>query len=748
LTTDTLAAAQHASLGTFLRWLLGIAGTFALGFAGAAAILQRGVLLPAAGLVCLVFLAALRATYLTEHGRVRAAATLVGYTLLGHAIAQAYILPFAALAFTVSILLAVALVLPYLDGRPLRLFLGAAVACSFVVPLVAAVSPLQEALPFAVRTEIAVAVVPAVTFLVTVLLWRYSTRTRELLEAQAAARQAAETAAAAARTARDQVAVILKAVAEGITVQDPAGRLVYANDAAARLSGFDSAASMLKATGPDIVANFELLGDSGEILPLDNLPGRIALAQGARSERVLRFRNKRSGAEQWAVVSAEPVFGADGRPELAVNVFRDLTDHKRSEDAWRFLAEASVLLGSSLDFQTTLASVARLAVPHIADWCSVDLLTPRGIEQLAIAHVDPRKTELARELRRRWPPKLDSPRGVGYTLRTGRAQIVDISPELLRSALPDPEQLRIAEQLHLRSAMTVPLTVGERPVGALTFIGAESGRHYGPTDLLLAQEIARRASLAIENARHYTDAREALKVRDTFLSIASHELKTPLTSLLLWVSGLRHLATNGRDGAGAQKLEDRLSRIEAQTQYLGMLVDQLLEVSRIAGGRLVLSPGPADLVGVARGVVDRFQLQAQRQACALTLAGDGTAQGEWDPVRLDEILSNLVANAIKYGAGKPVRVQVEDAATEVKITVSDEGQGIAPEDQARIFEQFERAAPANLGGLGLGLWIVRHLVEAHGGSIHLQSDLGAGSQFTVRLPKQPASAEQSTDRLS
>ena len=451
MTTDTLAAAQHASLGTFLRWLLGIAGTFALGFAAAAAILQRGVLLPAAGLVCLLFLAALRAAHFTEQRRVGAAATLVGYTLLGHAIAQAYVLPFAALAFTVSILLAVALVLPYLEGRPLRIFLSASVASSFVVPLVAAVSPLQETLPFAVRTEIVVAAVPAATFLVTVLLWRYSTRTRELLEAQAAARQAAETAAAAARTAGDQVAVILKAVAEGITVQDPTGRLVYANDAAARLSGFDGAASMLRATGPEIMANFEMLSEDGDPLPHDRLPGRMAITQGTGGEAVLRFRNKRTGEERWSVVSAEPVLGADGRPELAVNVFRDLTDHKRSEDAWRFLAEASMVLGSSLDFQTTLKSLAHLAVPHVADWCSVDLLTPRGIEQLALAHVDPRKIELARELRRRWPPKLDSPRGVGYTLRTGRAQILDISPEFLRAAVQDAEQLRIAEELRLRS---------------------------------------------------------------------------------------------------------------------------------------------------------------------------------------------------------------------------------------------------------------------------------------------------------
>ncbi len=733
MTTDALEAQQHASLDAFLRWLLAIAGTFTLAFAIIGPLLRLRVLWPAAGMVGLVFLAALLGRRLSQQARIAAAATVVGYSILVHAVCQSYLLPFGALALTVAILLAVALVLPYLQGRALQLFLAASVICSFAVPLVAAWSPKQGLVPLELRTEINALAVPAATFLVTVLLWRYTIRTRELLEGQAAARRSAEIAAAAARTAGDQVAVILKAVAEGITVQDTSGRVVYANEAAARMAGFDSTASMMRTTGPELLARYELLTESGDPLPFERLPGRIALAAGRHAEEVLRVRIKQTGEEHWAVVSAEPVFGSDGRPELAVNVFRDLTERKRGEDAWRFLAEASVVLGSSLDFSTTLTSVARLAVPHMADWCSVDLLTPQGIEQLAIAHVDPRRMELAKELRRRWPTNLDSPRGVGHVLRTGRAELVpNIDRALLCASLTDPEQLRLAEELRLRSAMVVPLLVGDRPVGALSFISAESGRHYSPTDLLVAQEIARRASLAIENARLYTEARAALKVRDTFLSIASHELKTPLTSMLLWLSGARQVAF--RSGADPG-LQDRLDRIHSQTQYLGMLVEQLLEVGRISGGRLVLNPVPADLAEVARVVVDRFQPQAQRQGCPLLLTGPPSLPGTWDPLRLDEVISNLVTNAMKYGAGKPVTLGLGDTGDAATVTVTDQGPGIDPEDQTRIFEQFERAAPDTLGGLGLGLWIVRHLVEAHGGTVTLTSTPGSGSQFTVRLPK-------------
>jgi PAS domain S-box-containing protein len=729
--------AKLVELEAFLRALRWIAAVFILVFTGSFALWRLPVLLAGAANVGLVLLAAILAGRVARRGHLALAATTVGYAVLAHAISQAYFFPFGDPALAVSILLAVALVLPYAQGRPLLAFLATAIACSLAVPLVATWSPQQSTLPANLRTEIVALGVPAATFLVTMLLWQYTVRTRALLDSHDSARRAAETAAAAARAARDQVAVILKAVSDGITAQDVSGRLVYVNDAAARLSGFESSEQMLRATPAEIVSNFEMRDETGQPFPIARLPGRIAIAEGRRSEAIIRVLNKRTREERWSLVSAEPVLGPDGTPELAVNAFRDLTDRKRSEDAWRFLAEASVVLGSSLDVSTTLASVARLAVPQVADWCSVDLVTPGGIEQLAITHVDPQKVELAREVRRRWPPDPDSPRGLGQVLRSGIPELhADIGPELVRGATEEPEQRRMVEQLGLRSSMMVPLIVGQRSVGAISFISAESGRQYGPTDLLLAQEIARRASLAMQNARLYSEAREALEVRNTFLSIASHELKTPLTSLLLLVSGVRHVGRARQPDP--DRLKDRLGKIEEHTRHLGMLVDQLLDVSRITSGQLALEPAPTDLVALARAVADRFGPQAQREGCEIVVSGADAVPGRWDPVRIEEVISNLVANAIKYGAGKPVQIAVASADGQVSVAVTDQGPGIAPEHQVRIFEQFERAAPKNYGGLGLGLWIVRQLVEAHGGTVSLSSTLGQGSTFTVRLPRQSA----------
>jgi PAS domain S-box-containing protein len=726
--------ARLAELEAFLRSLRWIAAAFILLFLAGGLGFRLDVFYAGAANVGLVFLAAIMAKKLARQQHIALAATTVGCAMLAHAISQAYFFPFGDLALTVSILLAVALVLPYAEGRPLLLFLGGAVLSSLIVPLVATWSPKQATLPDHVRTEIIALGVPAATFLVAMLLWQYSARTRALIEAQEEARRAAETSAAAARNSGDQVAAILKAVSEGITVHDASGRLVYANQAAARLIGFDSTEDLIRATPAEVVSKFEFRDEAGRPLPSDRLPGRVAFTEGRASEATIRAVDKRTGEVRWAVISSEPVRGPDGRVELAVNVFRDLTDRKRSEDAWRFLAEASVVLGSSLDFSTTLSSVAQLAVPQIADWCSVDLVTPAGLEQPGVAHVDPRKVELARELQRRWPHDAGAERGLGRVLRTGCPDLIpDISPDDLRSSTNDPDLRRILEALAPRSAMVVPFLVGGRPVGAISFLSAESGRRYGPTDLLLAQEIARRASLAIHNARLYTEAREALEVRNTFLSIASHELKTPLTSLMLLVTGLQHLQASDRLPQGEQ-LSSRLAKVEDNARHLGELIDQLLDVTRITSGRLILEPAPADLVALGRRVLERFRLQGQREGCELSFSGPERAAGRWDPGRIEGVISNLVANAIKYGSGRPVHVAVEPGDGQVSLSVIDQGPGIAPEHQRRIFEQFERAAPKNQGGLGLGLWIVRQLVEAHGGTVSLASRLGAGSTFTIHLP--------------
>jgi PAS domain S-box-containing protein len=557
-----------------------------------------------------------------------------------------------------------------------------------------------------------------------------------LAAAEQAARRQAELDEREMRWSRDQLDLILRSITEGVTVQTPERKLIFANDAAAQLCGFASADAFLAASREEILGKYEILREDGAPFPLDELPGRLAL-QGKPSNAVVRFRVKRTGEERWSFVSGAPVLDENGNVDLSVTVFREFTDRRRSEQAWQFLADASAALAASLDYQATLKQVAELAVPTIADWSAVDILTPDGsLERLAVAHVDPSKRELAQEWRRRWPPP---PEGPGYqAIRSGLPQLLaEITDAMIEAGTPDPEQRRLAFQLGLRSAMVVPLIVGNVAIGTLSFVTAESGRLYGAQDLILAREIGRRASLAIENARAYTDAREAVRTRDNFLAIASHELRTPLSALSVLVSSLVRAAGSGRLlKLTPQALSDRMAKAERQTTQLARLVDRLLDVSRLSTCDLALERERTDLADLTRDAISRYEDAAAETGSRIELSIAGPAVGWWDRSRLDQVVTNLVGNAVKYGQGAPITVSVSAGSSgHVRLTVRDEGPGIPLEHQERIFGQFERANDSeSLPGMGLGLWLVRRIVTAHGGAINVDSAPGRGATFTVLLP--------------
>jgi PAS domain S-box-containing protein len=536
------------------------------------------------------------------------------------------------------------------------------------------------------------------------------------------------------RRSRDQLDLILRSISEGVSVQGPDGGWVFVNDAAARLCGCASAQEMLSLRRMDLLGRFEIRREDGTPLRPEELPGRIAL-QGKSSSAMLRFKTKPSGEERWSYVSAAPVINAHGQVELAVSIFHEFTERRRSEQAWQFLAQASATLGSSLDFEATLTQVTKLAVPAIADFCSLELLAEDGsLEQLAVAHVDPSKVERAKEWRRRRPPARQT---ISYqVIDSGTPHLIaEITDEMI-DASTDDEGRKLARQLGLRSAMVVPLVVGSKPFGVLSFVSAESGRRYTPQDLIMATEIGRRASLAVENARAYGEARAAVRTRDTFLSIASHELRTPLSVMTILMSSLVRAANQGRLIAlGPESLRDRLVKAERQTAQLGQLVDRLLDVTRLSAGEMTLERTELDMGVLAREVVSRFDEMASRAGCRIELKVEGGVAGRWDRSRVDQVLTNLLSNAIKYGGGAPVDVAVMGDAADVRIIVRDEGPGMAAADQERVFKQFERAASNSVPGMGLGLWIVERIVAAHGGTVTLDSAPGKGSSFSVVLPR-------------
>ena len=454
----------------------------------------------------------------------------------------------------------------------------------------------------------------------------------------------------------------------------------------------------------------------------------------------------RDGKFRWHLGRSVPVLNAQGDVVQWFGTATEIEDQKRAQEVLSFLDQVSIRLASSLDFQTTINTVAGFAITSLADWCSIQVIDEHGMPQtLAVAHKDPLRLQWAERYRALYPTDMSPGSSVPRILRTGVAELyADITDALLEQSISDPGQLRDLRALGMKSIMLIPLVSKGKPFGILSLISSESGRRYGERDLAMANELARRASLAMENARLYSELKEkgdslteAVRTRDEFLSIASHELKTPLTSMKLHTQLVRrHIETKGEAFAFApEKMRKLVDQTDRGVQRLSRLVDDMLDISRIATGRLTLQKVRFDLSILVREVVERLGPLVAQAGCQIQFRTTPELIGDWDRLRIEQVISNLLMNASKYGAGQPIDIDVGQIEGFAFVRVRDHGRGIAPQDQERIFLRFERAISANeVSGLGLGLYIVRQILQAHGGAIRVESALGEGSTFVASLP--------------
>jgi PAS domain S-box-containing protein len=527
---------------------------------------------------------------------------------------------------------------------------------------------------------------------------------------------------------------------------------------------------------------------------------------------------------------------------------RLLATERRLRERASFLASAGELLASSLDYRQTLTQVARLAVPQLADWCAVDLLSEDAteIERLAVAHVDPAMVRWAQELGDRYRPSLDAAHGVAKVIRTREPQFVpEVTDELLVAASEgEAERLEMLRQLGLRSAIVVPLVAHDRALGALSLIRSSAERRYTDEDLDLAVDLSRRAAMAVEAAllfrqtqrqaeaaraldhtldavllldpagsiRYWNPAAERLfgpraeavlgrraadavprwqdvtenaspgadgsaavpttvpistprgeawcsvvaiafddgcvysfrdvtaeraleRARSEFVATASHELRTPVAAIY---GASRTLRRTDVDISDDQR-ELFLEIIERESERLRATTDQLLTAGRLDAGRVELVVSPVDVARVVEAAVQPASLAAPG-----TISFEVTSERTPLPAHADEdmlrqVLGNLLDNAVKYSPdGGTVAVRTQDAGPFVEIAVSDQGIGIPPEAQERVFEKFFRADPnlsRGVGGTGLGLYIAKELVDRMDGQITVDSSPARGTTFTVRLPR-------------
>ncbi len=539
---------------------------------------------------------------------------------------------------------------------------------------------------------------------------------------------------------RNLVESIVERVADGLLLVDTSGTIQFANPAAVALFGRRAEDLVGTDFGFPIVA-----GETAEI-ELFRPGGTLITAE-------LRVTELTWDGTSTRLVSLRDITERKEAEEAARRLASEQAARKEAEVAEERaerLSEASRLLASSLDYETTLCSVAEAVVPTLGDWCAVDILTEDGTtRRLAARHSDPDKVRWADELRRRYPPDADALIGVPNVLRTGKAEFYPvISDDILIKIARDEEHLAILREIGFRSAIIVPLVARGRTLGTIT-LACEKERCFDEVDLHIAEDLASRGAVAVDNARLYQEAQaaraDAERARATaeaanqsksaFLAMMSHELRTPLNA----IGGYAQLMQEGVSGPVTEQQREYLKRVRVSQAHLEALINGVLDFAKLEAGRLQFEITEFSLADGLAAVVSLVEPQAAAREIRFDyVAGDPDIAVRADTEKVLQIVLNLVSNAVKFTPpGGRVAVEWGVDGQQAEIRVSDTGSGIPPEKLGAVFEPFiqaDRNVHGASHGTGLGLTISRELARHMGGNITVESRVGEGSTFTVTLP--------------
>ncbi|MEO8335204.1 MAG: PAS domain S-box protein [bacterium] len=489
-------------------------------------------------------------------------------------------------------------------------------------------------------------------------------------------------------------------------------------------------------------------------------PDDAALLRSAIDDAVIRGRDfsiehrviRAPGDIRHVRSQGRVVKDGDGKPMMIIGAGHDITEQKSAEAVARqlieeraartaaegaerraaLLADASRLLGTSFDYQTTLSRLTRLAVPAIADYCTVDIVDGDGeIERVAVAHVDPAKESLLWEVRRWVRTGAPMSPHLRRALVDSRSMLIaPLTDEMTEQAVLDDEHRQVLLQLGARSLVSVPLRASGKTVGVLVLYAAESGRQFDLDDLALVEELARRAALAVENARLYHEAELATRARDQMLGIVAHDLRNPLNTILMASELLEEVLATDANKSRQVKMVRRAGK------QMNHLIQDLLDVKRIENGRLAVEPRPVRAVALLNEAVEMLRSLAAARGIELALDDPGELpMVKADAQRIHQVFSNLIGNAIKFTPrGGKVTVSGKLRGSDVHMGVTDTGPGIPAEQIPHVFGQFWQATGADRRGIGLGLAIAKGIVEAHEGRIWVESTLDEGSSFYFTLP--------------